>query len=393
MHTPPIRTLTLGIAGAHPLTPTIISEAAAFLQAAQARFNDVGYEVQTLRLSTRPLFEDCGDWSAQALRKYAHELQGMLDDATIGFCSLGPAPAARPDFSLERIDLLADLLGATSALNASVQLADTTHGLRAEAAMPIAQVIQRLAHETEEGFGNFRFAMLACVAPGGPFFPAAYHEGTGSLSIGLQGAGIIADTLRACANEMQLPLSLTEVSERVRIALIEQATSIVAPGKQLARDHRLRFGGIDISPAPLSEDSIVGAMELCGYGQFGTAGTLAVAAALTSALKNTGLPTCGYCGLMLPVLEDALLGQRWAEGVVNTHQLLLYSAVCGTGLDTVPLPGDIAPESIAHLLLDVATLAVRLQKPLSARLFPAPGKKAGEFTTFTSQYLTNTLVR
>src|ERR1017187_3515556 len=124
MHTPPIRTLTLGIAGAHPLTPTIITEAAAFLQAAQARFSDAGYEAQTLRLSTRPLFEDCGDWSAQALRKYAHELQGMLDSAAIGFCSLGPAPAARPDFSLERIDLLADLLGETSALNASVQLAD-----------------------------------------------------------------------------------------------------------------------------------------------------------------------------------------------------------------------------------------------------------------------------
>ena len=393
MHTPPIRTLTLGIAGAHPLTPTSISGAAAILQVAQERFSDAGYEVQTLRISTRPLFEDCGDWSAQALRKYARELQGMLDDAAIGFCSLGPAPAARPDFSLERVDLLADLLGETSALNASVQLADTMHGLRAEAAMPIAQVIQRLAHETEEGFGNFRFAMLACVAPGGPFFPAAYHKGSGSLSIGLQGAGIITDTLRACANKTQLPLQLMEASQRVRIALIEQATPIVALGKQLAHEHRLRFGGIDVSPAPLGEDSIVGAMELCGYGQFGTSGTLAVAAALTSALKNTGLPTCGYCGLMLPVLEDALLGQRWAEGLVNTHQLLLYSAVCGTGLDTVPLPGDIAPESIAHLLLDVATLAVRLQKPLSARLFPAPGKKAGEFTTFTSQYLTNTLVK
>ena len=135
------------------------------------------------------------------------------------------------------------------------------------------------------------------------------------------------------------------------------------------------------------------AMELCGYGRFGTPGTLAVAAALTVALKSTGLPTCGYCGLMLPVLEDALLGQRWAEGLVNAHQLLLYSAVCGTGLDTVPLPGDIAAESIAHLLLDVATLAVRLQKPLSARLFPAPGKKVGEYTTFTSQYLTNTMLK
>ena len=104
---------------------------------------------------------------------------------------------------------------------------------------------------------------------------------------------------------------------------------------------------------------------------------MAVAAALTYALKNTGLPTCGYCGLMLPVLEDAMLGLRWEEGLVNTHELLLYSAVSGTGLDTLPLPGDTDSTVITHLLSDVATLALRLNKPLSARLFPVPGKKAG----------------
>ncbi|MEO8973913.1 MAG: DUF711 family protein [Ktedonobacteraceae bacterium] len=393
MHTPPIRTLTLGIADAHPLTSEVIIDAARYLQTAQARFTEAGYEVQTVRLSTRPLFADIGDWSALALRKYARELQHMLDDAAISFCSLGPAQAAHPAFPLERIDLLADVLAETSVLNASVQLADVEHGLRAEVAMPTAQVMKRLASETEEGFGNFRFAMLACVPPGGPFFPAAYHEGPGSLSIGLQGAGIVADALRASANEGQLPLNLIYVGEQVRAALIEQATPIVSLGQQLAHEHGLQFGGIDVSPAPMGEDSIVSAMELCGYGLFGTSGTLAVAAALTAALKSTGLPTCGYCGLMLPVLEDALLGQRWAEGLVNAHQLLLYSAVCGTGLDTVPLPGDIAVESIANLLLDVATLAVRLQKPLSARLFPAPGKKVGEYTSFTSQYLTNTVLK
>ncbi|MHB8600003.1 MAG: DUF711 family protein [Ktedonobacteraceae bacterium] len=390
---PTIRTLTLGIADAHPLTSKVIIDAARYLQTAQTRFTEAGYEVQTVRLSTHPLFADLGAWSSLALRKYARELQDMLDDAAISFCSLGPAQAAHPDFPLERIDLLADLIAETSVLNASVQLADVAHGLRAEAAMPIARLMKRLASETEEGFGNFRFAMLACVPPGGPFFPAAYHEGPGSLSIGLQGAGIVANALRACANEEQLPLNLIHASERVRAMLIEQAMLVVEPGQQLAREHELRFGGIDVSPAPMGEDSIVGAMELCGYGQFGTAGTLAVAAALTSALKSTGLPTCGYCGLMLPVLEDALLGQRWAEGLVNAHQLLLYSAVCGTGLDTVPLPGDIGAESIAHLLLDVATLAVRLQKPLSARLFPAPGKKIGDYTTFTSPYLTNTVLK
>ena len=386
-----IRTITLGIADPHPLNPEALQQAAATLQHASARYAEAGYEVQTVRLSTRPFFDDLADWSPAALVDYTQGLQRVLDDAGIGFCSLGTAQAARPDFPLERIELIADLLGPTGALNATVQLATAEYGMRAEAALPAARVMRRLAYETAEGFGNFRFAVLACVGPGSPFFPSAYHAGPASLSLGLQGAGVVAGALGAYKNSA--PIDLNRIAELVRAALIEQASPVVTLGQALAREYGLAFGGIDLSPAPMGDDSIVTALELCGYGPIGSSGTVAVAAALTSALKNTGLPTCGYCGLMLPVLEDAILGRRWEEGLVNTHQLLLYSAVCGTGLDTVPLPGNMEAEVIAHLLLDVATLALRLHKPLSARLFPVPGKQAGERTEFSSAYLTNTLVR
>jgi uncharacterized protein (UPF0210 family) len=393
MHTPPIRTITLGLADAHPLTSEAIRRASAILQRASARYTDVGYKVQTVRVSTRPVFDDLADWSSTALIDYVQELQRMLDDVGVGFCSLGTAQAARRDFPLERIGLIADMLAPADALNATVQLATTGHGMRAEAALAAARVMRRLAHETAEGFGNFRFAILACVAPGSPFFPSAYHAGAASLSLGLQGAGIVAEALLPQYESNIAPIDLKKMSEVVRAMLIERASPIIALGQTLASEFGLAFGGIDLSPAPLGEDSIASALELCGCGPIGSSGTVAVAAVLTSALKNTGLPTCGYCGLMLPVLEDAVLGQRWEEGLVNTHQLLLYSAVCGTGLDTLPMPGDTDAEVIAYMLLDVATLALRLNKPLSARLFPVPGKKAGERTEFTSPYLTNTLVR
>jgi uncharacterized protein len=61
---------------------------------------------------------------------------------------------------------------------------------------------------------------------------------------------------------------------------------------------------------------------------------------------------------------------------------MLYSSVCGTGLDTVPIPGDTPATRIAKVLEDVATMANRLHKPLSARLFPAVGKAAGEHVEF-----------
>ncbi len=393
MLTSPLRTITLGIAEAHPLPATVIERAKTILQHASRRFNEAGYEVQTVRLSTRSLFDDLADWSPGDLLRYVKDLQRMLDDAGLNFCSLGTAQVERPDFPLAQLDLLADMLISTSALSGTVQLATLEHGLRTGAALPTALVIKRLARETEEGQGNFRFAMLACVAPGTPFFPAAYHAGPASLSLGLQGAVIVTGALQAHVETTSQAIDLVNITRWVRDAIHAYATPLVALGQELAQEHKLKFGGIDLSPAPMGADSIASALELCGYGPLGSPGTLSVAAALTSALKTTELPTCGYCGLMLPVLEDAGLGRRWEEGYVNVQQLLLYSAVCGTGLDTIPLPGDCSVETIAHLLLDVATLAVRLQKPLSARLFPAPGKRAGERTTFTSPYLTNTLVR
>jgi uncharacterized protein (UPF0210 family) len=393
MPTPPIRTITLGLADPHPLTSEAIQQASTILKRASDRYTEAGYEVQTIRFSTRSIFDDLADWSSAAMIDYVHDLQRMLDDYSINFCSLGTAHAARPNFPLKRIELITNMLAPTSALNATVQLATKEHSLRPEAAFVAAEVMKRLANETAEGFGNFRFAVLACVEPGSPFFPSAYHEGPASLSLGLQGASIIADAFFTQENPLTTPIELTKITDLVKAKLIERALPIISLGQSLASDFGLSFGGIDLSPAPLGGDSIVSALEVSGYGPIGSSGTVALVAAITSALKCTGLPTCGYCGLMLPVLEDATLGQRWEEGLVTTHELLLYSAVCGTGLDTVPLPGDIESKDIARLLCDVATLALRLNKPLSARLFPVPGKKSGQRTEFTSPYLTNTLVR
>jgi hypothetical protein len=72
--------------------------------------------------------------------------------------------------------------------------------------------------------------------------------------------------------------------------------------------------------------------------------------------------------------------------------LLLYSAVCGTGLDTVPLPGDVSADQLAALLLDLAALSCRLEKPLTARLMPIPGKQAGDPTGFDFAFFANSRV-
>jgi uncharacterized protein (UPF0210 family) len=124
----------------------------------------------------------------------------------------------------------------------------------------------------------------------------------------------------------------------------------------------------------------------------GLHGSLAAAAILADAMDRAQFRRVGFCGLMLPMLEDAVLAQRAAEGTLGVRDLLLYSAVCGTGLDTVPLPGDTTADEIYPLLLDLACLAQRLDKPLTARLMPIPGKKAGDPTGFDFAYFANSRV-
>jgi uncharacterized protein len=154
------------------------------------------------------------------------------------------------------------------------------------------------------------------------------------------------------------------------------------------------FGGIDFSLAPFPSESVsIGAaMERMGVPRVGLHGSLAAAAILTESIERARFPRTGFSGLMLPVLEDAVLARRAAEGTLTVKDLLLYSAVCGTGVDTIPLPGDTTLNQIAALLLDLSALALRLNKPLTARLMPIPGKKAGDPTNFNFDYFSNSRV-
>jgi uncharacterized protein (UPF0210 family) len=104
----------------------------------------------------------------------------------------------------------------------------------------------------------------------------------------------------------------------------------------------------------------------------------------------------GYCGIMLPVCEDRRLSEIQDGGrcraSYDVSHLMNVSSVCGVGVDTVPLPEDVKEEDVRGVILDVAGLAERWNKPLSVRMFPVPGKKKGERTEFDSPFLCNTKV-
>lgn len=401
-----IRAITVFIGDTHPLDGAAIARAAAFLRSAQASASIAGYAVQTTRIATRPLFEDLRAWEDARLLAYADELQRLCEVEELGYLSLGPAPAWDADFPLARLGLLVELLAPRPALNATAQIAWGEHAPRYAAALPIAEVMRGLA-EASAGDANFRFALLAMCEPGGPFFPQAYARGPEwSVAFGLQSAGLVGEAIAAvepehpedAEREAAALATLPQIERAVRAALAGAARPVAALLRPLAEQAGMSFGGCDLSPAPMGDESIAAALEQAGLGLFGGPGSLALCATLTAAIRGAAAdladvaPACGYCGLMLPVLEDETLGMRCAEGRLSVASLLSYSAVCGTGLDTTPLPGDADPAGVAALLADVAALAWKLRKPLSARLFLTPGARAGDLTNFASPYLTNTRV-
>ena len=120
---------------------------------------------------------------------------------------------------------------------------------------------------------------------------------------------------------------------------------------------------------------------------------MTAASIITRAVQSTPVKQVGYSGLMVPVLEDAVLAKRWEERTYSMDSLLAYSAVCAGGLDTIPLRGDISEEALARIMGDVASLAWKWRKPLAARLLPAPGKTSGDHTEFSDDRMANTIVR
>ncbi len=173
------------------------------------------------------------------------------------------------------------------------------------------------------------------------------------------------------------------------MAVLEEAASrMAAICKELMREFPIVFKGFDFSPAPYpGEMSSIGyALESLGVPSLGKNGSAAAAAILAGILDEGKWFKAGFNGLMLPVLEDTGLAERAGEGSLVIGDLLLYSCLCGTGLDTVPLAGDTTPEQIAAVLMDLAGISARLSKPLTARLMPIPGKKAGDEVRFDFEY-------
>ena len=363
-----------------------IADALNLLHRAQVTFESRGYQVQTIRIATQPFPEYIQGMNTQQAVAFFKLLDALTEQQKFAM-SIGPAMLNAND-PPSQADMLGEILANTKNLNGTVVVAGED-GVRWSAIAAAARLMKKLENSTEHSQGNFRFAAIANVPPVTPFFPAAYHNGFGhQFAIALESAPVVAAAFKDAPD-------LPSARQRLTDALANVAFDVERHAGRVDAESGWTYLGIDLSPAPspAKDTSIGAAIESLTKQPFGMSGTMTAAATITAAIKDVKVKQTGYTGLMLPILEDARLAQRWSEGRISVDALLAYSAVCGTGLDTIPLPGDTTPEQLSLIIADMASLSVKWHKPLSARLLPVVGKGWGETTEFDNPFLVNVTIQ
>ena len=382
---PKVRAITAFVRLERAATDSQIGAALRVLRETRGELQKQGYEVQTLRIVTQPLPELVAGLSEAQALDYLRGLDKL--STREGFTpNVGPAMTRDSD-DPRYVRLLEKVLSTLPTVQGSTIIA-AEDGVHWKVIRESAALVHYVTGHSPHSQGTFNFSATAMLRPYGPFFPGTYHTGAGkNLSIGFQAANIVQEVFAKTHGDFQR--SVTELTQQLTIHS-KVAESV---GERVTASEGWTFMGVDPTPAPMGDASIGAAMENYTGARFGASGTLTAALVITTAVKAVPVKQVGFAGLMVPVLEDQRLAQRWAEGSFNTDDLLAYSAVCGTGLDAVPFPGDIPIEQMARIMGDVASLAWKWKKPLTARLQPVQGRGPGEQTQFNSPYLFNTTLR
>lgn len=380
-----IRSITAFTDITYPLESGAITALGEALGEARAALAAAGLGAQSLRLATQPFPEVLAETGPGRAGDLAKDIEAMAFVHELDYIALGPVRLSDPPAFVEGMSAIFE---ATENVFATVAIATPEEGLSLPRIRRTADLIRRVSRISDDGFANLRLTALANVKPWSPFFPAAYHGGgPARVAVATESADLALSVLSAAH-------SLQDAHDSLVHAVEAEAERIQAIVEKAIGGSGITFEGIDFSlaPYPTDERSVGAALEKLGLPAVGEHGTLMASAFLTDCLDRAEFKRTGFSGLMLPVLEDSVLGRRAAEGQLTISELLMYSAVCGTGLDTIPLPGEISQDALAAIMVDVAALALRLNKPLTSRLMPLPGKEAGDETGFDFEYFANSRV-
>ena len=341
-----------------------ITKAARTVKALKETLAVSGIEVQTSRIATTPFPQWLELKRPLSAMAFLQVLEEMAEAEGFDFISIGPAQTSAP----ASYEIIPDVISSSN-LFASALMTTPEKSLDTRAIKACARIIHELSSASPDGFTNLRFAALGNVPAASPFFPSAY------ASSDKPGFGFAMEGADLAIEEFSKAKSISEAQSNLSNRINSEVSRILESCKA-SGETGMELLGFDFTLAPFPEDatSIGQALENLGLPAIGKAGSVATAAILMSVMQGIKIPRIGFNGLMLPVLEDSILARRASDGSLGIQDLLLYATVCGTGLDTIPLPGNISTDQLYAILMGIGALSLRLSKPLTARLMPIPGK-------------------
>ena len=376
-----------------------IGNASQFCSELSKKFQESGYTVQSARIVTNPFGEYLNTDGLNSARKDLSYLSNLLNSSdTSGIRVRFAIGEAR---TKSEIRLLPELIKEFGDLcNACVNVDLDNFGvLNNDLIRYSAETVSKISKITPRGEGNFNFTVNFNCDPLIPYFPAGYHrkELGNRFVLGFETPDLLVEVLKnfnqstGSKNHNDLFKGYYEVMSSALHYHIANVKKII---DQSCIDKGFKFSGFDSSAAPSKNcSSMVEIYEQMGVEYFGASGTVEASSLLTRVFKSIkDVELVGFSGLMLALTEDTGLAQGTIRSDFDIRALLTYSAVCGIGLDTVPIPGDTSINKISALMRDTGTMAYRLNKPLTVRVFPVPGLSAGDMTAFESDDLCNCAV-
>src|SRR5580692_7017365 len=242
-----------------------IQETLKFLRQAKAAFEKSGYEVETIRITTQP---------------YPEYTRGMTDEQVLAFfrdydalavkegfdAAIGPAMMSDADNPHEA-ELLAKIIANSKTLEGSVFIA-SEDGIHWKSIHAAAGVIKYLEANTPHSQGNFSFTAASLVPSGTPFYPASYFTGEGKqFAVGLQSANVVSEVFASTK-------SPDEAEQQLKYTLGTYDKDIEQTAREISTTSGWKYGGLDLSPAPLMDVSIARAIENFLGAPMGSSGTL-----------------------------------------------------------------------------------------------------------------------
>lgn len=388
-----IRSITIGVPVYGRPKGELTERLAQFRRQAQALTQAAGLTPRTMRLTLPPPALDA-ETAPGALRSIVETTHTLADAAGARWTCL-PLDLFEARGRAALLEEAQALVVRDTRLFLNLIVADA-QSVSMDAANAAARFVLKLARRSDNGIDNFRVGMSAACPAGTPFFPFSRHDGEGfAFSLAME----TTPTALAIARQARAEgAAMSVFQDRLIAALAADMARVDGLGRELAAATGFEYRGLDgsLAPFPDGETSVGRLVELLGPSPVGAFGSVFVTSVLTEAIKTAaqraGARMVGFNGVMYSVLEDNGLTDANNLRTLSIEKLALMSTVCGCGIDMVPVPATMFAEDLAGLVLDIATLAVRLRKPLGVRVLPIPNRAVNEYTALNLDFLCDSRV-